>query len=403
MSIHVVGLGLDPDALPEPHMHAIDQAHILVGGKRQLALFDDHPAEKIVIDKHLEAVFAAMGERDNDDTEIVVLADGDPLFYGIGKRLIDAFGPEALYILPNVTTLQAAAAKIKIPWDGVATVSLHGRNDFQPLYAALTANDWVAVLTDRKNIPSAIAGALMEKGAERYVKMWVFEDMETEDERVERYALAEAAQKSFSHLNLVLLERRGGPEKTLCLGMACDDYAHHGVITKWPVRAAGLAALRLRPDNVVWDLGAGCGSVALEATALAHRGRVVAVEKNADRVADIRENIRRFGALSVDVVHGAMPGCLAELPDPDRIFIGGGLQKNNEVLREACRRLRPKGRLVIACVLFNSLMRTKEYLQTLDWPFAITLVQAGQSSTLASDLHLEGNNPVFILSAEKSV
>ena len=346
MSISVVGLGLDPDALPEPHTHAIDQAQILVGGKRQLELFDDHPAEKIVIDKHLEAVFAEIAKRDNDDTEIVVLADGDPLFYGIGKRLIDAFGPEALYILPNITTLQAAAAKIKIPWQDVSTVSLHGRNDFQPLYAALTSHEWVAVLTDRKNIPSAIAGALMEKGAERYVKMWVFEDMETEDERVERYSLAEAAQKTFSHLNLVLLERRGGPEKTLCLGLGCDEYAHHGVITKWPVRAAGLAA----PSPHARQRGVGPGRGVRFRGARGHdpghRGHVLAVEKNADRVADIRENIQKFGALAVDVVHGAMPGCLAELPDPDRIFIGGGLQKNNEVLREACRRLKPKGRLV---------------------------------------------------------
>jgi precorrin-6B C5,15-methyltransferase / cobalt-precorrin-6B C5,C15-methyltransferase len=400
MPIHVVGLGLDPENLPETHSEVVDSAHVLVGGARLLESFDDHPAEKLVIACPLEKVITEIGERENEATEVVVLADGDPLFYGIGARLVDAFGPESVRILPNVTTLQVAASRLKIPWQDVVTVSLHGREGFHALFTALQANEWVAVLTDARNIPSAIAQALEDKAGGVY-SMWVFEDLETERERFERYTLAEAGRRTFSSLNVVLLERTGAAPCKLRLGIPDEEFAtDRGVFTKGPARAVCIAELRLMPGDVMWDLGAGSGGVSVEAASL-NKGPVYAVEKNADRVALIRENVSRFGALNVEAVYGVMPACLADLPDPDKIFLGGGLAGKSEILPEILGRLRPGGRLVANCALLGSLSKVKQCLESMGWPLSVTLVQAAQSRELAGDLHMEAVNPIFVVAADK--
>ncbi|WP_461209708.1 precorrin-6y C5,15-methyltransferase (decarboxylating) subunit CbiE [Desulfocurvus sp. DL9XJH121] len=400
MPIHVVGLGQDPGNLPDYSESVVEHAECLFGGHEQLAHFEDHPAEKIPITVPLDGVIERIAEAYADKKMVVVLADGDPLFYGIGAILIDRLGPEDIHIYPNVTTLQQAAARVKIPWQDVAAVSLHGRSDYAPLYSALISNQWVAVFTDAKSIPSAIAQDLFDKGGETHC-MWVLENLETENERVGRFALDEARRKSFSKKNLVLLERRRDPEIPLALGTPDDLFMREkDLITKGPVRAVSVAALRLRKDSVLWDLGAGCGSVGIEASSICHQGRVFSVEKNADRVAMIRENIRRAGAYPVETVHGHMPTCLAELPDPDRVFIGGGLPEE-KVLDTACERLAPGGRLVCNAILLDTLTKARTTFEALDWEFSITLVQAAETKPLAGRLRLAGDNPVFVIIADK--
>ncbi len=398
--IHVVGLGMDPDNLPEHSSEVIEHAQVLCGGKAQLALFEDHPAEKLAIAAPLDGVIESLAARHASGLMVVVLADGDPLYYGIGATLIERLGPEEVTVYPGITALQTAAAKLKIPWSAVETVSLHGRTDWLPLYRALTRADFIAVYTDPVNVPAAVAQAILDKGCGHFV-MWVLEDMESEAEQVRKLTLEEAARTSFSKLNLVLLERTGRPEVALTLGIPDDLLAKEkNLITKGPVRAAGLSALRITPGDTVWDLGAGCGAVAVEAASLAP-GRVLAVEKNVGRVGLIRENIRRTGAYAVEPVHGPMPRCLDDLPAPDRIFIGGGLSKNDAVLDLACDRLAPGGRLVCHVVLLATLERVRRNLAARGWPAFVTLVATAESRPLADDIHLAAHNPVFIVGADK--
>ena len=400
MTIHVVGLGLDPDNLPDHSASVVDHAQVLAGGNRQLAFFEDHPARKIPLTSPLDQALNDIAEAHADGSMVVVVADGDPLFYGIGARLIDLMGPEDVRIYPNVTTLQVAAARLRVPWQDFQTVSLHGRSDYLPLFSALRFSRWVAVFTDDANIPSAIAQTILDKGGEKFA-MWVLENLETENERFGKYTLAEAGRKSFSHNNLVILEKRAEPEVPLGLGTPDDAFRHEeGLITKGPVRAAGIAALRPTKESDVWDLGAGCGAVAIETSSLT-RGSVFAVEKNAGRVGMIRENILHTGAYNVEVVHGTMPECLADLPDPDRIFLGGGMGRGGDVLAEACERLRPGGRIVAHTVLLDSLLRTRQIFDSMGWPYFVTLVQAAESVELAGDLRMQGLNPVFIIGADK--
>ncbi|WP_029893413.1 bifunctional cobalt-precorrin-7 (C(5))-methyltransferase/cobalt-precorrin-6B (C(15))-methyltransferase [Desulfohalovibrio reitneri] len=399
--IDVVGLGLNPGKAPEGVRELAARAEVLAGGKRQLDAFPDLECERVVLSSPLEETIDTLRGRAEEGKRVLVLADGDPLFYGIGRRLAEALGRNSLRIHPGVTTLQTAAARLGLPWHDIRMVSLHGRSDYAPLFAALTGKDWVAVFTDEENTPAAIARAMMERGAEDF-SMWVFEDLDSESERVGTYHLRHVAMERFSSLNLVVLERIRSPRVQLRLGIPDEDFAHEaGLITKWQVRAVGLAALAIQPSSTVWDLGAGSGSVAIEAAFLAREGRVEAVEREPERFEQLKENVRRTGAWLVRPVRGEAPACLDELPDPDRIFIGGGLGEGDDLLRAACQRLLPGGRLTAHAILLDSLSRIKAHLAELGWPHAIQQVQCSVSEPLGADERLKSGNPVFIVSARK--
>jgi precorrin-6Y C5,15-methyltransferase (decarboxylating) len=399
--VDVIGLGLNPSQLSQIVRDRIAMSDVLVGGKRQLDSFPDFTGERLLIASPLETILATIREHSAAGRKVMVMADGDPLFYGIGKRIVEELGREKVRIMPGVTTLQTAAARLGIPWHDITLVSMHGRGDFDPVFAALTHTDMVAVFTDADNSPAAIAQAMLERGADTF-GMWVFEDLESELEKVGKYNLHHAVTENFSPLNFVVLERTTAPSVPLRLGIPDDDFVREeGLITKGPVRAAGLATLSIKTDALVWDIGAGCGAVSIEAAVLARNGAVYAIEQDKERHAYIKENIRRTGAFLVHPVLDEAPGCFADLPAPDRIFIGGGISGHNGVLEQACERLKPGGRLTTHCILLDSINETRRHLAELGWPVSITQIQGSLSRPLAGDMQMKGMNPVFIISTRK--
>lgn len=401
--VHVVGLR-PGDLTPPPGVEDIlARAQVLVAGRRLLDAAPRccQPERSIPVAGALAPILDEIAGERAAGKAVVVLADGDPLFFGLGKRLIEFLGAARVVVHPNLCTLQMAAARVGLPWHDVRVVSLHGRSDFTPLFAALARFERIAVFTDPERGPAAVAQALLERGVAD-AQLVVLENLGTPGETARRLRLEEAWDLPFSDLNLVLVERTAPPEIPLMLGIPDHYYFHEkSLITKQPVRAAGLSMLGLLPDSVVWDLGAGCGSVAIEASHLAHEGRVFAVEREPRRAAMIRENVRRIGAWLVETVQGEMPESLVELPDPDRVFIGGGLGENTRTLAHACRRLKPGGRIVAHAILLDTLMRVKEYFQTHNWNFGVTQLQASHADRLAGDFMLRAQNPVFVIWAEK--
>ncbi|QJB56462.1 precorrin-6y C5,15-methyltransferase (decarboxylating) subunit CbiE [Pseudodesulfovibrio sp. zrk46] len=407
--VKVIGLAPGTLEITRVARVALAEADLVVGGRR---LLDACPvesfkagAEQLPISGPLPPIMDAIRDRAVLGGKVVVLADGDPLFFGIGKRLGEELGVENLLVEPNVSTMQVASARLGLPWQEMDFVSLHGREDYSPLYAALVRADLIAVFTDATNTPAEVARALLERGADCF-SMTVLEDLGTEREKVRLIPLPDTWGMDFAPLNLVILERLYPPEIELTLGIHDHFYLHQkNLITKLPVRAAGLAFLNVQPDSTVWDLGAGSGAVSIEASHLARRGRVFAVERHKTRAAMIRENIRRTGAWLVDTILGETPDCLEELPDPDRIFIGGGLggEANQEsaLLKVACDRLKPRGRIVVHTILLDSLHLAKDYFKKLGWHFGVTQLQASATDSLAGDLRFKAQNPVFILWAEK--
>lgn len=401
--ITILGLGLQQHSpLPESHIRTVHKAQVLAGGRALLALFPNAPAERIQLSAQLETALMALEQRYRAGQSVVVLADGDPLFFGIGATLAQRLGRHALHILPAVSSLQEACARLALPWHNVACVSLHGRNSFHALNVALMSNKSLCLLTDTKHSPDKIARHLLDRGVD-WFDAHIFESLNSPDEQHHHLSLREVVGSVFGPVStLLLIPCR--PSRRPHLGIADSDLATEGsLMTKAPVRAAALALLRIHPTHTVWDVGAGSGAVSLEASALAHEGCVMSIERDAGRALCIKENRRRFGAANLEIFTGEAPQCLHQLPQPDRIFVGGGLNGDagEDILATLAKALAPQGRLVISCVLLGSLQVALNFLQQNQWPVNVSTVQASHSSPLAGDLRLNALNPVFLVSSEK--
>ncbi len=398
------GTGEAPAFAPDV-ARLLDEAEVVAAPRRLLARF---PGKRhIALACPLEPALRELEAARQEGRRCVVLADGDPLLYGIGTTLGKraAFAaPGSLRILPGVSAMQTACARLRLPWHDLAVLSLHGRNDWLPLaHAALTRRP-LCVYTDAANSPAAIARFLLERGAD-WFRMAVASRLNTTEESVREYDLPEAAEQNFpGGESVILLPRRDdgvapGPRFGL------DERAltlDKGLYTKAPIRAAALSLLAPRPDDTLWDLGAGSGCLSLEAAALLPRGRVVALEREESRVSLIWENRRRIGIPHLDIVHGSAPDALDGLPDPDAVFIGGGLggarNPNGRILPEAvAARLKPGGRMVAAAALLSTLNTLLDFARERGLRHSVMQIQAAESAPLAGSLTLKPLNPVFLI------
>lgn len=396
--VFVVGMGMSARDVTAAQLEIIQSAQILMGGQRHLAQFKDLSMEKKVIaGKVAETIDFIRQHR--TDRRIVVLASGDPLFYGIGVQIARALGCDQVAVFPNITSIAAAFARISEPWSDAKVISLHGRNHKFDVLEALKAKALVAVLTDPAHSPGWLAQWLMDKGVDN-LEMAVFEKLGSPEETFGWYVLDQAAGRTFAQPNVVILKYTGddGGVDALGLGMSDDAYCHEsGLITKSEVRAVTLAKLQLRPGLTLWDLGAGSGSVGLEASVLLASGRVIAVEQNAGRVAQIRQNARRYGVHNHEVIQAKLPDGLALLPPPDRIFIGGGGRNLASIVQSAVRCLESCGVLVVNTVLMDNLTRTLDVLEAEGVTVEVVQMQVSKSKEMPWSRRLEAQNPVWIV------
>jgi precorrin-6Y C5,15-methyltransferase (decarboxylating) len=399
----VVGIGHDGPAGLAPQARAhVAAARVLAGGRRHLDFFADWPGERIVLAGDLGAGVARLRACYRQE-KTVVLASGDPLFYGIGKLLLEAFPRDELLFLPAVSSVQLAFARVKEPWHDAVVVSLHGR-PLEALLPALRAREGkIAVLTDPCNGPAAIAELLRGTGAAEDYALWVCENLGGPDERLSRHRPTALLQDDFSPLNVVLLLREPGetvPDVPL-LGIPEEALLHRGdLITRREVRLLALCRLELRPGEVLWDVGAGSGSVAIEAARLSPALDVYAVERDPDAFGRLRTNLRRF-APGVQAVAGAAPAALAGLPDPDAVFVGGSGGALAGILAEVGRRLRPGGRVVLCCISVENFAAAWARLGELGLGPEATSVQLARSRPLGRLHCLEPDSLLFLLRGRK--
>jgi len=398
--VTIIGMGMTPEDLTARHLKIIDEADVLVGGKRLLNLFKESRARKKVIGKDIDGVVKFV-RQEMKNKKIVVLASGDPLFFGIGRRLIEAVGGNNTLIYPNISSVSAAFARLKEPWDDVRVISLHGRKNEGRLLQALEEENIIAVFTDPKNNPARLAAGLLENQILNH-KICVLEALGSSAEKVNWYTLTEAAGMKFTEPNMVVLKRSPKsqePQKPLYLGAPDNWYDHEkGLITKSEIRAITLSKLRLATGHVLWDLGAGSGSVAAEAALLIKKGKIIAVEKNPARIAQIKNNKKRFGIRNLKVIQAELPLGLDQLPRPDRIFIGGGGKQLISIITAAAHCLKPGGVMVINTVLLSNLEAARETLENLGFETGIIQAQISRSRPMPWAARLEALNPVWIIS-----
>jgi len=457
-TVSVIGLGLSPADLTAAHLELIGSADILIGGKRHLAYFEDLPCIKKEISKNLSEVTVFIRQHMADKT-IAVLASGDPLFYGIGSYLVKKLGAEHVRIYPNITSVSAAFARIKESWQDACVISMHGRFDESELTAALHRENKIALLTDPQHSPAWLGQFLAKKEINDF-RMCVLEQLGTDTEKVQWFEAEEAAEKDFAEPNLVILqkaEQASGlfpserveqasslftPEKVkqtsslftsesieqasslfirnndmnkseACSGSgnkleACSalhlgmpDYAFEhekGLITKSEVRGVTLSKLRLNsPDLILWDLGAGSGSVSVEASLFLPKGKIFALEQHPERIAQIRENRRRFGVYQMEVIQTILPDGLENLPRPDRVFIGGGGKNLESIIKAASGYLKPTGIMVINTVLVQNIQTALDTLQKNRFITEIIQVQISAGKAMPWGERLAAQNPVWIV------
>ncbi len=410
-NVKVIGIGLGLQDLTPRHHQLIESADVLVGGRRLLDLFPETDAEKIPVTREIAALMDMIRQR-MMDRQVVVLASGDPLFHGIGAALIRELGAEKVEIHPNITSVAAAFARIKLPWSRVRIISFHGRDALGEIWPELARGRTLALLTDPKHTPSWIAERLLAQGFNS-LKVCVLERLGMKEERVRWLTLAQGAEMTFADPNLMVIQPpEKGPRSTgptaatsLHLGMADEEFRHAGgMITKAEVRAVSLAKLSLERGLTLWDLGAGSGSVGIEAALLLGAGRIVAVEKNPARADQIEVNAARWGVANLTVHRTRLPQGLDALPDPDRVFIGGGGKDLPAILGHAARRLPAGGIIVVNLVILENLTAVLASCEALNLATEFIQLQVQRGSRLpGAGERLAALNPVWIVTAKKFV
>jgi len=351
----LIGIGADGwSGLTRPAMAQIELAGVVIGGPRQLAMLPDTVvAERVPWPVPLRPAVVELVERYRSQG-LVVLASGDPMFFGIGRALVEDVGSESLRVLPHPSSISLACARLGWPVEDTDVVSLVGR-PLASLTASLHDGQRLLVLSCDANTPASVAKLLTDKGFGRSA-LTVLDRLGAPDE-VRRSGVAESWAGGLGNaLNVVAVECVLSPGSTrlgLAPGLSDAAYEDDGQLTKREVRAVTISSLAPAPGELLWDIGAGAGSVAIE-WMRAHRScRAIAVESDPERAGRIGRNAEALGAPGLRIVTGRAPAALSQLPSPDAIFIGGGLTVGG-VLDVAWAALKPGGRMVANTVTLES-------------------------------------------------
>jgi precorrin-6Y C5,15-methyltransferase (decarboxylating) len=415
--ILIVGLGAEGPAGLRPELILqVEGADFLAAGARHLAFFPGARGERFVVQNNLGELAAEIDRR-LATGRCVVLASGDPLFYGMGKFLSEHFGPAAIRVEPALSSMQLAFARASIAWQDAALASVHGR-DLRTVLLPLLGRPAVGLFTDEHNNPAAVARFFLGRGLDDY-EGFVGQDLGTAHEHVTGWLkLSDLAEQSFSPLSYLVLrrlrehdflvsqDRRRGQVP----GVPDEEFSRpaegHEVMTRQEVRSVVLGKLAgpLAAGDTVWDIGAGLGTVAVELAVLRPGAEVVAVERDPGRAAYLGENRARFGAYNVRVVQGEAPEALqAESERPRTVFVGGSGGRLGHILDLVASRLCDGGVVVAAFVTLEHLALALQRVQGWGLSSGVTEVQVARSDVLGGLTGLKPQRAVFLVQATKPV
>lgn len=405
--VHIIGVGESGAYGLSPRTRKIMKlAGIVVGGQRVLDMFPSLTGKKIPLRNNLaevtETIKANCGEK-----RVVVLASGDPNFHGIARYLVNKLGKEAVEIMPNVSSMQLAFARIKESWDDAVFTSVHAR-PVEEIVDVVRENHKIGIFTDDKNTPAAIAKVLLAHGVDGY-QAYVCENLGSEEENVinaDLHGLSEMECKPLNTLILLRVKQRESNQSfPRMLGISDEEFHkrsnQEGLITKQEVRAIALAKMHLCESSTVWDIGAGSGAVSVEASFLCRKGRIFSVEKNPDDITVVDKNLQKFGVTNVQVIQALAPDGLSELPNPDAVFIGGSSGRMEAILETVCQRLKAGGRVAINAATLQNLRSALGSLQANGFTTETTLVNIAHGKDILDLTRLQALNPVFVVSGRK--
>jgi precorrin-6B C5,15-methyltransferase / cobalt-precorrin-6B C5,C15-methyltransferase len=440
--INVVGIGWDGlGGLSEKVQEIIAQTTLLVGSDRHLSYFPEYTGRRIILGdfgvaiRQIRSILEQMQPENArysppytspEALAIVILAPGDPLFFGLGRLLLTEISPEYITFHPHLTSVQLAFNRLKLPWQDAQILSVYERSLEQIKIAFQAGAAKIAVLTESQEAPKAIAQLYLALDLPYTYQIWVCENLGDEQEKIQAFDLNEEGINSLikveiSPSNVVILVRSLATDQPLqpdtlpILGIADQEFVNFSdgitflgenrpdLMTKREIRILALGELALQPGQIVWDVGAGNGTVAIEIARLCPTSQVYALEKSAMGTSLIEQNIKRLQVPNVISVHGDAPDMLRHLPSPDRIFVGGyegNGEGNLETILEACSyRLSPGGIVVLAIATVEHIHQSLAWYQRQKWQVKMLQVQLSKSITISNSTHFTPFNPVTIITA----
>ena len=406
----IVGIGEDGlSGLTEAARRTILEAGVMLGVPSTLALLGELNAPTIALDPDMPTALRQVREAMSCPRPVLV-SGGDPLFYGVARYLCDRLGKDQFDVVPHVSSMQLAFARVKETWEEAYLTSLAGRPLETVLDRVRTAEK-VGLFSSDECPPSRLARALLDRGID-YFKAYVCENLGSPDERVTQGDLADLVGLDFDPLNVVILVRKPDrPDRAhrssryRLFGNPDDAFAQsrpkHGMITQSEVRSIALAQLDIRTSSIVWDIGAGSGSVAIEAAQLATEGIVYAIEPEAGDVSLIVVNAEAFGVPNVRPIIGRAPDILDGLPDPDAIFVGGTGRRVDVVITAAFARLIPGGRIAVNVATVDGLATAYQTLRGLAGEVRLWNISVARGIEQMDRVRFEAVHPTFLLAATK--
>lgn len=407
--VQIIGIGDDGhEGLTAAARQRVETAELLIGAPQSLSSVPAGKAERVEIGGDLEGIvkrIEAAGSK-----RVVVLATGDPLFYGTARFLCDRLGKDRFEVTPHVSSMQLAFARVKESWDDAYLTNLATQPLELVVEKARTAAK-VGVFTTEAAPPEAVAQALVDRKID-YFTAYVCENLGSPDERVTHGDLAEIARQEFGPLNVMILVRKpdvpdrpttmvgrklfGNPDESFL-----QSQPKRGLLTPSEVRAVALSLLDIGPTSTIWDVGAGSGSVAIEAAQIASGGAAYAIEMDPEDYGLIASNAERFGVRNLTPILGKAPEAWAGLPAPDAVFVGGTGRQVRRIVELAFDQLRPGGRLVANVGSVENLADVRAALLTRNGHPEVLMINLARGNDQLERLHFESMHPTFLLSAAK--
>lgn len=402
--VTIIGAGPgNPDLLSRAALDAIDIADVVIGAHRALVGIDVPPhVVRCELVKTADIV-AALTDAASWQRAVVVMTGDVGLFSG-ARRLVEALSGDAqvdVRIIPGISSASYLAACLARPWQDWRFASAHGVAC--DIVAEAERAGELFLVTSGGEDPSRLSGELVQAGFGD-ARVTVAERLSYPDERITCATASEIAGQTFDDLNVMLIEFAGGAASSrwpyASSGIPDELFIRGDVpMTKQEVRAVALAKLRLTATDTVWDVGAGTGSVSIEAALIARAGSVWAVERNATGVRLIRENADAFGCGNVHAVPGVAPEALAKLPVPDAVFVGGSAGELPSIV-EAALEKNSQVRLCVPCVTVETLTEACALLSSSRFKgFEACQVSAARAEAVGSHHLMKAQNPVFLVSA----
>jgi len=400
----------------------LQEAEVVIAASRVLNLFAETIAQ--AEGKDLTGNLSLVPEWINTalaaQKKVVVLATGDPLCHGIASFLTKKLGVDKLEIMPNVSSIQLAFARIGMAWQDAKICSIHSKDagewqvdsgadhGLYVLLQAINQHDKLAILTSPENNPARIARMLVMENMADDFNMIIAENILCDNEKLfQGSSIAELAEQEFTGNDVVILCRTQEKTAELLFGYADHAFKQRkpdkGLITKREVRAVSLARLQLTANSIVWDIGAGSGSVGIEAAKLCAQGHVYAVEKNAADFAIATENARNFGLHNYTLIEKKAPLGMQDWPAPNAVFIGGSGGELAELIALCLAKLQANGCLVMNFVTLENLNTALEALKQNGANWDITQLQASRSQPILHMNRMQAENPVWIVCAQKEI